>query len=57
MPGATGGVQVGMAVGPRTVCITGSRPLPWWYAAEPAALAPGENVRVLAIKCPSQERP
>lgn len=52
-----GGVQVGLAVGPGTVCCAGSRPLPWWYAARPANFTPGENLRVLAIKCPPEERP
>lgn len=51
-----GGMQVGLAVGSGTICSVGSRPVPWWYAARPAALATGENVRVLAIKCPPQER-
>lgn len=51
-----GGVQVGLAVGSGTVCSIGSRPLPRWYVARPAAFTPGENVRVLAIKCPPQER-
>lgn len=52
-----GGVQVGLAVGLGTVCGVGSRPLPWWYAARPATLTPGENSRVLAIKCPPQKWP
>lgn len=52
-----GGMQVGLAVGPGTLCSTGSRPLPWWYAARPAALTSGENIRVLAIKYPLQEWP
>lgn len=51
-----GGEQVGLAVGSATVRSVGSRPLPWWYAARPAALTSGENVRLLAIKCPPQER-
>lgn len=51
-----GGVQVGLAAGPGTVCGVGSRPLPRRYAARPAAFSSGENVRVLAIKCPPQER-
>lgn len=56
--GATGGgVQVGLAARSGTLCSIGSRPLPRWYAAGPAALTSGENVRVLAIKCPPQERP
>lgn len=50
-----GGVHVALAVGSGTVCCVGSRPLPWWYAARASALTPGENVRVLAIKCPPQE--
>lgn len=52
-----GGVQVDLAVGSGTVCSAGSRPMPWWYVARAAALTPGENVRVLAIKYPPQERP
>lgn len=51
-----GGVHVGLAPGSGTFCSVGSRPLPWWYAARPAALTSGENVRVLAIKCPPQKR-
>lgn len=55
---ATGGrVQVGLGVGPGTICSIGSRPLPWWYDARPAALTSRENIRVLAIKCPPQEWP
>lgn len=54
---AAGGVQVDLAAGPGTVCSIGSRSMPWWYVARPSALTPGENIRVLAIKCPTQERP
>lgn len=54
---AGGGVEVGLAARSGTVCCVGSRSLPWWYAARPTALTSGENVRVLAIKCPPQERP
>lgn len=52
-----GGVHVGLVAGSGTVCSVGSRPLPWWYAARPAALTSGENIRVLALECPPQERP
>lgn len=47
---------MGLDIGSGTVCCVGSWPLPWRYAARPAAFAPGENVRDVAIKYPPQER-